>query len=101
MYQEAFFETRNYPFADIFDAGDAATTTAAEKTAVNASSELPKALRAATAQKCLKCGKPSAAMFCNATCRKTWMSSMSAFHNRLAKTNLVGSHESGLFESEQ
>ena len=40
--------------------------------------------------RCLKCGKVSAGMFCNAGCKARWTSSMSAWQNRMTRTRIEG-----------
>ena len=46
---------------------------------------------------CLKCGKPSATMFCNSRCKRSWQSGMNNWHAKLARTKLVGDEEVTLF----
>ena len=51
----------------------------------------------APASPCLKCGKPSAGMFCNAKCKKAWQSGMNAWQAKMVRTRLAGEEEETLF----
>ena len=44
---------------------------------------------------CLKCGKVSVGMFCNAKCRTAWIGSMNAWQARMSKTRIEGEQTLG------
>lgn len=47
--------------------------------------------------KCLQCGRKSESMFCAATCRNKWKSSMNAFSRRLERTKCADGEAVDLF----
>jgi hypothetical protein len=95
--QAAFFETVDYPMADAFEAAEyhcidhAESQTIREEKAREENAGRAKAEIVAENKqlsnpgKCLHCSKPSKKMFCSATCKTKWQSSMNSFYSRLPK----------------
>jgi len=91
MRQDAFFETVDFPLADLFEAAEkphqarqcvpATQATAGPSLPTRPASEPPR---------CLRCGKACSAMFCNAKCRAAWIGGMNAWNARLARTTITG-----------